>query len=390
MKAKLIEALIVGHRSRDEGEFNKAIVELIKDEENKGNVALAAQLSNAYKSGPNTVIYKETPSNANNNNSIIPQASQQIIAPRDKDSMLELYEILRPETKLTDVVLPDKQKEILQQTIQEMKDSEELLKNGLLPTNRILLCGPPGCGKTITAQALANELNLPMAYVRLDGLVSSYLGQTSTNLRKVFDAVKGQNIVLFLDEFDAIAKKRDDSNELGELKRVVTTLLQNFDNMPPNVFLIAATNHQHLLDPAIWRRFNLAIILELPNEEQREKLIIKWINEMKIMAGLNIKQIAKLSEGLNCAQIKELVTAAAKKYFTNKLKISNDDVISILFKQLTLYSGNNDEMWNLIRTMNDRGISLRTLAKATGIPHTTLNYRLNKQAKEGDTDEQQR
>lgn len=389
MKAKLIEALIVAHCSGDEAEFSKALIDLTKDEENKGNVALAAQLSNAYKRGSNTAISNGAVSNIkkSNSNAIIPQAFQQIIAPRDKDSMLELYEILRPEIKLSDVVLPDKQKEILIQIIQEQKDAEELMKNNILPANRLLLCGPPGCGKTITAQALANELNLPMAYVRLDGLVSSYLGQTSTNLRKVFDAVKGQNIVLFLDEFDAIAKKRDDSNELGELKRVVTTLLQNFDNMPSNVFLIAATNHQHLLDPAIWRRFNLAIVLELPNEEQREKLIIKWIDEMKVVANLNIKQIAKLSEGLNCAQIKELVTAGAKRYFINKRKVSNDDIISILFQQLTLYSGNNDEMWNVIKMMNDRGISLRILSKATGIPHSTLNYRLNKNAKEGESDE---
>ena len=161
-------------------------------------------------------------------------------------------------------------------------------------------------------------------------------------------------------------RKRDDSNELGELKRVVTTLLQNFDSMPPNVFLIAATNHQHLLDSAIWRRFNLAIVLELPSEEQREKLVIKWIDEMKIESKLNINQIAKLSEGLNCAQIKELITATAKRYFTNKQNISDNDIISILLQQLTLYSGNNDEIWNVIKMMNDRGISLRILAKATG------------------------
>ena len=197
MKAKLIEALIVAHCTGDEGAFNKALIELTKDEENKGNVALAAQLSNAYRNGSNTAI--SNGSKSNTNNSMIPQAFQQIVAPRDKDSMLELYEILKPEIKLNDVVLPDNQKEILLQIIQEQRDAAELMKNGLLPANRLLLCGPPGCGKTITAQALANELDLPMAYVRLDGLVSSYLGQTSTNLRKVFDAVKGQNIVLFLD-----------------------------------------------------------------------------------------------------------------------------------------------------------------------------------------------
>lgn len=387
MKAKLIEALITAHCSGIEDEFNKALIALAKDEENKGNVGLAAQLRNAYSGGSNTVISKGVP-NSQTSNSILPQNFQPTTAPRDKDSLLELYEIIRPEISLDDVVLPDKQKEILFQIIQEQKNSEELIKHNIMPANRLLLCGPPGCGKTITAQAFAHELNLPMAYVRLDGLVSSYLGQTSTNLRKVFDAVKNQRIVLFLDEFDAIAKKRDDANELGELKRVVTTLLQNFDSMPANVFLIAATNHQHLLDPAIWRRFNLAIILELPNEEQRNKLIVKWLEEMKIDTLLDIKQISKLTEGLNSAQVKELITATAKKYYTNQQKLDNDDIISILLQQLTLFSGNSDEMWNVLKRMNERGIGLRKLAEATGIPHSTISYRLKKMEKDGDIDEQ--
>jgi len=384
VKAKLIEALIVAHRSGIEEEFNNALLALAKDEENKGNVGLATQILNAYN-GTTTAISKSCLDTKKNHSTFTP-SFQPTAAPRDKDSLLELYEIIRPEISLDDVVLPDKQKEVLLQIIQEQSAAEDLMRHNLRPANRLLLCGPPGCGKTITAQAIAHELKLPMAYVRLDGLVSSYLGQTSTNLRKVFDAVKNQRVVLFLDEFDAIAKKRDDANELGELKRVVTTLLQNFDNMPPSVFLIAATNHQHLLDPAIWRRFNLAIILELPNEEQRDKLIKKWLEEMKINVNLDIKQISKLTEGLNSAQIKELVNATAKKYFTGDHKIDNDDIISILFQQLTLYSGNSDEMWNVIKRMNERGIGLRKLAKATGMPHSTLNYRLNKKGKDGDLD----
>lgn len=387
MKAKLIEALIAAHCSGIEDEFNKALLALAKDEENKGNIGLATQLLNAYNGGVSTVISRGDPA-PKKSNSMLAQGFQPTAAPRDKDSMLELYEIIRPEISLNDVVLPDKQKEVLLQIIQEQGGAEDLMKHNIMPANRLLLCGPPGCGKTITAQAIAHELKLPMAYVRLDGLVSSYLGQTSTNLRKVFDAVKNQRIVLFLDEFDAIAKKRDDSNELGELKRVVTTLLQNFDNMPANVFLIAATNHQHLLDPAIWRRFNLAIILELPNEAQRDKLIMKWLNEMKIDAKLDVKQISKLTEGLNSAQIKELVTATAKKYYTNQQKLDNDDIISILLQQLTLFSENSDEMWSVLKKMNERGIGLRKLAKATGMPHSTLNYRLNKKEKDGDINEQ--
>ncbi|MDD4238032.1 MAG: ATP-binding protein [Desulfotomaculaceae bacterium] len=381
MKAELIENLVLAHCSGDENEFNKALTALAADEEKKGNVRLAAQLVNAYKNGKKKSFISK-PDLSSQSTSLLSQGFQQTATPRDKDSMLELYELIKSNVSINDVVLPLKQKEVLLQIVQEQTHSEELMKHNIIPANRLLLCGPPGCGKTITAKAIAHELNLPMAYVRLDGLVSSYLGQTSTNLRKVFDAVKGQHIVLFLDEFDAIAKKRDDANELGELKRVVTTLLQNFDNMPSNVFLIAATNHQHLLDPAIWRRFNLAIVLELPDEEQRITLIIKWLSEFKVYGEINEKKIAKITEGLSCAQIKELITAAAKKYYTNREKIDSDDVITILIQQLTLYSGNNEEIWNVLKSMNEKGVALRTLAEATGIPHTTLNYRI-KNIKEG-------
>ncbi|MDG0810292.1 ATP-binding protein [Cohnella rhizosphaerae] len=112
--------------------------------------------------------------------------------PKDKDSALELLEVLQPKVKLTDVALPEKTKEALLQIIEEQKQATDLLSNGVSPTNRILFCGPPGCGKTLTANAIAGEINIPIAYVRLDGLVSSYLGQTGTNIRKIFEFVKKQ------------------------------------------------------------------------------------------------------------------------------------------------------------------------------------------------------
>ncbi len=297
--------------------------------------------------------------------------------PRDKDSLLELYEIVRPEVSFEDVVLPENQKGILSQIILEQKNAVELLKHSMTPINRVLLCGPPGCGKTMTAYALANTLSLPVAYVRLDGLVSSYLGQTSTNLRKVFDAVRNQRIVLFLDEFDAIAKKRDDSNELGELKRVVTTLLQNFDNMPANVLLIAATNHEHLLDPAIWRRFNVTITLELPNEKQRISMIQKWIDKYDIQGKVSAKSLAKVTKGLSGAGIEELMTSAAKKALING-SMRTSDIVTILVQQKTKFSDGGDETMKVICEMLDSGVSLRAAAEALGVTHSTLEYQVKK------------
>ena len=218
---------------------------------------------------------------------------------------------------------------------------------------------------------------MPVAYVRLDGLVSSYLGQTSTNLRKVFDAVRNQRIVLFLDEFDAIAKKRDDSNELGELKRVVTTLLQNFDNMPANVLLIAATNHEHLLDPAIWRRFNVTITLELPNEKQRATMIQKWIDKFNIEGKISSKSLSKVTKGLSGAGIEELMTATAKKaLISGSMKTS--DIVTILVQQKTKFSDSGDETMKVICEMLDSGVSLRAAAEALGVTHSTLEYQVKK------------
>ncbi len=303
--------------------------------------------------------------------------SSQTVAPRDKDSLLELYDIIYSEISFDDVVLPDNQKKIIQQFIDEQNNICSLEKHNIPASNRLLLCGPPGCGKTMTAYAIGNALNLPIAYVRLDGLVSSYLGQTSTNLRKVFDSVKKQRVILFLDEFDAVAKKRDDANELGELKRVVTTLLQNFDNLPSNVILIAATNHEHLLDPAIWRRFNFTITLDLPALNQRKFLIQKGLAQYDISAKINVNSIAKVTEGMSGALIKELMLAAAKKYLIDG-SLQTADITSILIQQKTKYSDNNKESMKVICEMLDRGVSLRAAASAFGISHSTLEYQVKK------------
>ncbi|OCZ54237.1 AAA family ATPase [Dehalobacter sp. TeCB1] len=382
MKADLIENLIVAHCSRDEGKFKDAIEVLAGDEEKKGNVPLAQRIRNAYKL--KKVSDKRSIEAPLDTMSFSPQAAQGS-APRDKDSLLELYEIVESNVELSDVILSDSQKQIIEQVISEQKNTDELLKHNVTPSNRLLFCGPPGCGKTMTAYAIGNELSMKIAYVRLDGLISSYLGQTSTNLRKVFDSVRNQRIILFLDEFDAIAKKRDDSNELGELKRVVTTLLQNFDNMPSNVFLIAATNHEHLLDPAIWRRFNVTVTLDLPNNEQRQTLFKKWISEHDVDIKLDYALLAKISEGLNGAQIKELANAALKKYLIEK-HLKTEDVTTILLQQLTKYSGDNEEAMKVMVDMIERGVSTRQIAKALGTPHTTLDYQLKKYR--GKSDEQ--
>lgn len=377
IKAELVENLIVAHCSGSEQQFSEALNTLIKDEEKKGNIPTAMRFRKAYDQNQKKKSEGSVSDHAVGSSAVFFSSASQTVAPRDKDSLLELYEIVYSETTFDEVVLPGNQKTIIQQFVDEQNNAANLKKHNIPAANRLLLCGPPGCGKTMTAYAIGNALNLPIAYVRLDGLVSSYLGQTSTNLRKVFDSVKNQRIILFLDEFDAIAKKRDDTNELGELKRVVTTLLQNFDNLPSNVILIAATNHEHLLDPAIWRRFNFTITLDLPALEQRKALIQNGLSKYDINAKIDIGAIAKVTEGMSGALIEELMLAAAKRFLIEGT-LKTADVTAILIQQKTKYSDNNEESMKVICEMLDRGVSLRAAASALGISHSTLEYQVKK------------
>ena len=381
MKADLVENLIIAHCSGNELLFSEALDSLIADEKKKGNVPTASRFRKAYEQK------RKTPSSVLEPSPGITEMffsqTLQPIAPRDKDSLLELYDVVYSETSFDDVILPDSQKKLIKQFIDEQNNIANLKAHNIPISNRLLLCGPPGCGKTMTAYAIANSLKLPIAYVRLDGLVSSYLGQTSTNLRKVFDSVRDRRIILFLDEFDAIAKKRDDANELGELKRVVTTLLQNFDNLPSNVILIAATNHEHLLDSAIWRRFNFIVTLDLPSLAQRKLLIQHGLTKYGILSPkIDVTLLAKITEGMSGALVDELMCAAAKKYFVDG-KLQTTDITQILILQKTKYSDNNEKAIKVICELLDNGVSLRTAASALGMPHSTLEYQIKKFREEG-------
>ncbi len=377
MKAELIANIIIAHCSGDEAAFKSAVESLAADESKKGNSRVSNMLLDAYKGKNVTLIKKPEVSQPPSGGFTVQSAGVGSYAPRDKDSLLELYDIIYPSTSLEDVVLPENQKKLLLQILEERNNNSKLAEHNLPPANRLLLCGPPGCGKTMTAHAIAHELRLPMAYVRIDGLVSSYLGQTSINLRKIFSSVSSQNIVLFLDEFDAIAKKRDDGHELGELKRVVTALLQNFDNMPSNVFLIAATNHEHLLDPAIWRRFNYTINIGYPDATQRAELIQRWFEEYSVETNINIKRLTDITSERSVAQLKELVISAAKRYVTTDTPITMDDMVELLIQQMTNNS-NGAGLLEAAAELNAKGVSVRALAKVLGMAHNTLGYQLNK------------
>ncbi|CAG0947220.1 partial ATP-dependent zinc metalloprotease FtsH, partial [Anaerolineae bacterium] len=179
------------------------------------------------------------------------------LLPVDRDSRLELMRVEAPDDIDVAPLLPAEILRQLESVLSEREKEADLFKAGLAPTKSLLFTGPPGVGKTISARWIAKKLGKPLLTLDLSAVMSSYLGRTGTNVRFVLDYAKQRECVLLLDELDAIAKRRDDGSEIGELKRLVTVLLQEIDDWPPTGLLIAATNHASLLDPAVWRRFEL-------------------------------------------------------------------------------------------------------------------------------------
>jgi|GEM_PF-821609 len=209
----------------------------------------------------------------------------------------------------TPLILSDQQDQVLKRFILEHRASEALYEANLAMRSNLLLSGPPGTGKSFIAGHIAAKLGLPLYVVRLDALISSLLGDTAKNIRAVFDFANHSSSFLFVDEIDAVAKRRDDQRELGEIKRVVNTLIQGLDSVSSNTVIIAATNHSHLLDPAIFRRFPYSLDVPLPDSAMREQLWETYLGNSDLG---EVTALATISEGLSGSDIRDLATSARR------------------------------------------------------------------------------
>ncbi|AXH12395.1 AAA family ATPase [Halarcobacter bivalviorum] len=209
---------------------------------------------------------------------------------------------------------------LIENTYKEHKQKEKLLEYGLEPTKSILFHGAPGVGKTMTAKIIAKKNNLPLYILDLSTIMNSYLGKTGENIRKVFDFTMQKECVFLIDELDAIAKQRSDESEVGELKRLVTVLLQSIDNWPSTSILIAATNHPELLDRAVWRRFDHVLEFDLPDIKEIELIVsqkLKNISATELVLNTFNKSCIGLSHGL----IKKELNKVLKDMIINKKNI---------------------------------------------------------------------
>lgn len=307
-------------------------------------------------------------------------SKKEMAIPIDSESRTVLADIIYPDDNNIEVILSRHNSENLNSFIMSYKNADKLNSLGIGMSNTLLLYGPPGCGKTQCAYLIARELNLPLVIARLDSIISSYLGTTAKNIRMLFEFAQKMPCVLFLDEFDAIAKARDDNNELGELKRVVNSLLQNVDAMSNDSLLVAATNHENLLDTAVWRRFEYKLKIELPDTHAILKMIDLFSKKNHNLSSKEMRELAIAFTGLSGANIEEIMLKAIRNAIINNSEINKLGFYEELFsyKGIIPQSCNNEKALlkskaKFLRECNEKIFSLQVIADILGSSKTTIS-----------------
>lgn len=285
---------------------------------------------------------------------------------KSKSNLAKIEEPLEIEAP----VLSEKVKSLYDQFLKERKHAKELLKFGVKPNNSILLYGEPGVGKTYSAKWLSYRLNKPIVNLDLSSVISSYLGETGSNLKMVLDYAKEIDGILFLDEFDAIAKKRDDSRDVGELKRIVNVLLKELENWPDNSIIIAATNHPELLDKAIWRRFDLKINIELPTSDLRNEIINRELDELNIDRYLS-EFIVEVTEGMNSSEIVRICHNIKKSYILDSKNVQECVLKNIQINTSEFKPSDKVSLCKKLKKINSK-IKPCEIEIITGIPKSTI------------------
>ena len=254
--------------------------------------------------------------------------------PLDSERGLPLLRIKRHYHALADLVVDAELTGAIESIISENLAAGKIRSYGLRPTSRVLLCGPPGTGKTLTAQVVASALGRPFAYVAFDSLISSYLGETASNMRRVFDYIEGQSMVVLFDEFDSIGKRRDDPHEHGELKRVVNNFMQMLDEYDGGTLIMAATNHHHALDDAVWRRFDDILYFDLPDHARRKALFEKYLRVMRRDDDIDAAALARSTRNYSAADIMQVCVGALRRSIVeDRPSVGRADVMRSLSDQ---------------------------------------------------------
>ncbi|TMO60124.1 ATPase [Pseudoalteromonas aurantia] len=297
-----IKALLQSHIEKDDERFLSIALQVAAHEARSGHGRIAQELRDIVERAKKK-SFNQLPVS---------------IAKSIKDSS-GLLSTTHPSLKLSNLIAPEELKLKLERLIREQRHMAKLKNHGLSPRRKVLLVGPPGTGKTYTASVLAGELDYPLFQVRLDGVITKYLGESSAKLRQVFDAIREVRGVYFFDEFDALGSNRSAGNDVGEARRLLNSFLQMIEQDESNSLIICATNHIEILDHALFRRFDDVIKYELPTENET---ITLYKNKLSDYVAKNFpwKKLPDRSQGLSSAEITLAAEDAIKEFLIHEHK----------------------------------------------------------------------
>ena len=288
-KAEQIKAILKSYVEKDDTRFYSLMMQVAAGEARKGHGRLAEEL-------------KQLIDQARSQSAISPGERQPIPITLPRGELGGLLSVEFPKLRLVDMILPQKTLRRLQRILKEHRNIGKLTSHGLTPRRKLLLIGPPGCGKTMTAAVLAGELGIPHFTVRLDGLITKFLGETAAKLKMIFDSFQHARGLYLFDEFDAIGSQRAFLNDVGEIRRVLNSFLMLIERDRSNSLIVAATNHPQSLDHALFRRFDDVVEYELPQRKQIHQFLENRLLTLE-SSSLDYDQIAGNTEGLSYADI---------------------------------------------------------------------------------------
>lgn len=300
-----IKALIKSHISHDDGQFYSVAMQVAAHEAKLGHGKLAEELRDIIDAAKTRV-------GQDSSGKLVSIGS----ATKLRGELANLLTVTYPAYRLADMVLDDQASNQLLRIIKEQRLLSRIKEHGLSPRRKLLLVGPPGTGKTMTASALAGELGVPLFLVRLDALITKFMGETAAKLRQVFDAIADVRGVYFFDEFDAIGSQRGMANDVGEIRRVLNSFLQMIEQDQSNSLIIAATNHPEILDYALFRRFDDVVEYHLPTSAQALDLIRSRLGAFTLKP-FRQEGLAEQAEGLSYAEICRAVDESIKYAIMN-------------------------------------------------------------------------
>lgn len=319
----LVKYAIVGNRTM----VKKVTEAIVAEERAKQHSVLADRLENA-------MFHQTSIDNSTDNG--IGYTNKSLLDSRAENLFIEI----QPKKKISDLILSSDVVSMIEQLVTEHFRVDLLRSYGLEPRNKILLIGPPGNGKTSLAEAIAEALMIPLYVVKYESLVGAYLGETASRLKKLIDYVSTRNCIVFFDEFETLGKERGDTYETGEIKRVVSSLLLQIDNLPSHVIVIGATNHPELLDRAVWRRFQIKITLPIPTRNNIIVWLEKFQQEHKIRFEYAPETIAKKLLGINYAELEEFGFSVLRQYV---LSLPDSNIKNIVGTELKIKTMNMKE-----------------------------------------------